>query len=184
MKKFAVLTSNMQIATANKHPARKLSVEKFLPSLIDFLQQMRQRNVPIIHLQLAYKPDHPKANDTFGPYPNLLSGSECIQILPEILEPSDLIIEKGWDSGFYQSPLDEILKELHISTLIITGMQAYTCVQFTAADAFFRGYEVIINEEAVGSTRQEDTDKALACMKKYCATLLSSDKIYNLFQKE
>ncbi len=178
MKKYAVLTSNMQIATANKHPARKMSVDKFLPSLEAFLYNMRKSNIPIIHLQLAYKNDDPKAKEPFGSFPPLLSGSDGVQLLPEILHPNDIIIEKSRDSGFFQTKLDEILKNLGVTTVIITGMQAYSCVQFTAADAYFRGYEVLVNLDAVGSTRQEDTDRALVCMAKYCAKILSSENIY------
>jgi len=178
MKNYAVLTSNMQIATANKHEARKLSVDKFLPSLIDFLQNMRKEKIPVIHLQLAYREDDPRSKESFGPYPNLLRGTDAVSLLPDILESSDLVIEKSRDSGFFQSELEETLKTLDITAVIITGMQAYSCVQFTAADAYFRGYEVIVNREAIGSTRQEDTDRALVCMSKYCAKILTSREIY------
>ena len=179
MKKYAVLTSNMQIATANKHAERKLSVDKFLPSLVIFLQNIRKEKIPVIHLQLAYKEDDHRGKESFGPFPNLLSGSEGVRLLPEILQASDIVIEKSRDSGFFQSELDATLKKLNITTVIITGMQAYSCVQFTAADAYFRGYEVIINRETVSSTREEDTKRALECMGKYCAKILSSDEIYS-----
>lgn len=174
----------MQIATANKHEARKLSVLKFLPSLVLFLDNMRKSRIPIIHLQLAYTEEDPRSKEPFGPFPNLLRGTEGVRILPEILHANDIIIEKSRDSGFFQSNLENSLKKLDIDTVIITGMQAYSCVQFTAADAYFRGYEVIINLEAVGSTRQEDTERALACMKKYCAKVFTSDQIYSLLRVE
>lgn len=178
MKKYAVLTSNMQIATANKHPARKLSVDKFLQYLVVFLHNMRKENIPIIHLQLAYKNDDTKAKEPFGSFPPLLSGSAGVRLLPEILHPTDIIIEKSRDSGFFQTELDAILKGLGVTTVIITGMQAYSCVQFTASDAYLRGYEVIVNPDAVGSTRPEDTERALECMAKYCAKIISSENIY------
>lgn len=178
-KKYAVLTSNMQIALANKHEARKLSVAKFLPSLVDFLNNMRKERIPIIHLQLMYDNDDPKGKEPFGCFPPLLRRSEGVRILPEIFHSGDIVIEKSRDSGFYQTTLDITLRNLGIDTIIITGMQAYSCVQFTASDAYFRGYEVIINQEAIGSTRQEDTNRALGCMAKYCAKILSSDQIYS-----
>jgi nicotinamidase-related amidase len=178
MKNYAVLTSNMQIATANKHEARKLSVTKFLPALVDFLDNVRKVKIPVIHLQLAYREDDPRSKEPFGPYPNLLRETEAVRLLPDILQPSDIVIEKSRDSGFFQSELEETLKKLGVTTVIVTGMQAYSCVQFTAADAYFRGYEVIINVEAIGSTKQEDTDRAVVCMGKYCAKILTSREIY------
>lgn len=184
MKKYIVLTSNMQIAMANKHEERKLSVDKFLPSLVSFLQVIRQEGVPIIHLQLVYNQDDPRSKESFGPYPHLCKGAEWVKLLPDIYHPNDIVIEKSRDSGFFHSKLDEALKKLKITTIIITGMQAYSCVQFTASDAYFRGYEVIINREAIGSTRQEDTDRALLCMEKYCSTILSSEQIYRQIKTE
>ena len=184
MKNYAVLTNNMQIATANKHEARKLSVDKFLPSMMDFLQNIRKTEIPIIHLQLVYEADDPKSKEPFGPYPNLLKGSEWLEFIPNIVKATDIVIEKSRDSGFFNSKLNETLKNIGINTVIMTGMQAYSCVQFTASDAYFRGYDVIINREAVGSTKQEDTDRALILMGKYCAKVLTSEQIYQQLRNE
>lgn len=182
MKRYAVLTNNMQIATANKHEARRLSVDKFLPSLVTFLNNIRSAGIPVIHLQLAYKYGDNKASEPFGSFPPLLSGTDGVKILPEILHITDIVIEKSRDSGFFQSDLDNVLKKLQITTVIITGMQAYSCVQFTTADAYLRGYETIVNSDAVGSTRDEDTERALKCMQKYCAKVFSSKEIYEILK--
>ena len=174
----------MQIAPANKHADRRLSVTKFLPNLVLFLNNMRKYKIPIIHLQLMYNSDDPKAKELFGSLPPLLKGSEGVKLLPEILQPNDIIIEKSRDSGFFKTKLKSILKKLNVTSVIITGMQTYSCVQFTAVDAYFYGYEVIVNLEAVGSTRQEDTTHALNCMGKYCAKILSSNEIYSQLKQE
>ena len=180
MKKYAVLTSNMQVAPANKHEARRESVKKFLPSLIDFLGVMRQKEIPVIHLQLAYDESDSRSKKPFGCYPPLVRGSDGVKLLPEMLQPNDIVIEKSRDSGFFNTDLDRVLKNLKVDSLIVTGMQAYSCVQFTAVDAFFRGYEVIVNCNAIGSTRDEDTEKAIKTMRKYCASVLESNQIYSL----
>lgn len=180
MKRYAALTSNMQVATANKHAARQKSVKKFLPSLVNFLEVMRQNEIPVIHLQLAYDESDARAKEPFGSFPPLVRGSNGVKLLPEILASDDIIVEKSRDSGFFKTDLDVILKKLNVDALIVTGMQAYSCVQFTASDAFFRGYEVIVNYDAIGSTRDDDTERAVETMRKYCAKVLTSGEIYSL----
>ncbi len=177
MNKYAVLTTNMQIALANKHLARQQSVKKFLPSLLNFLKDMREKNIPIIHLQLVYTDDDPRSKEPFGTLPPLKKGTEGVKLLSEIVESHDIIIEKSRDSGFFKTNLDDVLKKLNIDNVIIVGMQAYSCVQFTAVDAFFRGYHVIVNQDAIGSTRDQDTERAIITMKKHCANVKTSAEI-------
>src|SRR5262249_25955439 len=84
----------------------------------------------------------------------------------------DHIIEKNKDSGFYETDLDQKLKELDVETVIITGMQTQICVQTTAADAFFRGYQVIVPPDGVVSAQDEDKTRALDWLGSYCATIM------------
>jgi nicotinamidase-related amidase len=88
-----------------------------------------------------------------------------------------VIVEKNKDSGFYETDLDERLKELGVDTVAITGMQTQICVQTTAADGFFRGYNVIVPSDAVVSAREEDQTRALEWLRSYCATILTTDEL-------
>lgn len=178
MKKYAVLTNDMQVAIANKHKERKVAVNRFLPNIRKFLQNMRNLQVPVIHLQLIIKENDPRSSEPYGPFPPLLKGSEGVAILKEVFNSNDFIIEKNKDSGFFETNLDQKLKELEITDLIITGMQTQICVQTTAADAYFRGYRVIVPTDTVGSTREEDTKRSLEWLANYCAKVVPSNEVY------
>jgi nicotinamidase-related amidase len=56
-------------------------------------------------------------------------------------------------------------------------MQTQICVQTTAADAFFRGYNVIVPPDAVVSAREEDKTRALDWLRSYCATIIDTDEL-------
>lgn len=170
--KFAVLTNDLQYAAANKHAERKKAVDKFLPKQIEFLNKVRKMSVPIIHLQLV-KPDteenwHDKQFKRNEP---------GVKIIKEVFEETDLIVEKSKDSGFFETELDDVLKKLGVDTIIITGMQAQICVQTTAADGFFRGYNIIVPSDVVVSTNEDDSSRALKWLQKYCAKVDTSDEI-------
>jgi len=67
----------------------------------------------------------------------------------------DVQIPKTTYSSFFNTKLERELKKTHDrkgpNTLIITGLHTDCCVRHTTADAFFRGYETIIAEDAVNS---------------------------------
>lgn len=75
-----------------------------------------------------------------------------------ILQPEerDIIIEKHKWSAFDGKDKDKnflgaILKRLGVSTIVVTGVVAETCVETTIRDAYSRNYYVIVPENCVGS---------------------------------
>lgn len=179
MKKYAILTNDLQFAAANKHRERQISVKNFLPKQIAFLNSMRELDVPVIHLQLVVSEDDPRSKD-IPDEQKFTPGSRGVQILEEVLNESDFIIQKPKDSGFFETDLDNLLKKLEVTDIIITGMQTQICVQTTAADGHFRGYSILVPSDGVVSTRVADTVKALEWLADYCATVKTSDEIVEI----
>ncbi|MBP3972351.1 cysteine hydrolase [Bacillus sp. WL1] len=180
--KYAVLTNDLQYDLVNKNEDRIAAVEAFTPKMVSFLNTMRENDVSIIHLQLINLEDDPKA-ERYGDFLPVTKGSKGAEILPEFLHETDIIMEKNKDSGFFETNLDETLKKLGVDTIIITGMQTQICVQTTAADGFFRGYNVIVPEDAVVSAKAEDKERALKWLGSYCAKIMSIEEICNSISK-
>jgi nicotinamidase-related amidase len=172
----AVLTNDLQYDLVNKNEERREAVAAFTPRMQSFLREMRTLGVPVLHLQLINLEDDPRAERYDGWLP-VTKGSDGARIVEAFLADTDLLIEKNKDSGFYETELDERLRELEVDTVIITGMQTQICVQTTAADAFFRGYNVIVPSDAVVSARPEDQARALEWLGSYCASILSTDEL-------
>jgi nicotinamidase-related amidase len=176
MSKYAILTNDLQYAAANKSEERKVAVEAFLPKQLLILKEMRELNVPVIHLRLINEENDPRALAQPEDL-RFTRTSRGSQILNEVLEEGDLIVEKLKDSGFFETTLDQKLKELEVDTIIITGMQTQICVQTTAADGYFRGYKILIPSDCVTSTRADDTKRSLEWMADYCATVVTSEEV-------
>jgi nicotinamidase-related amidase len=179
----AVLTNDLQYDLVNKNEDRREAVTAFTPKMTAFLARMRALNVPIVHLQLINKEDDPRAERYDGWLP-VTKGSDGARIMAEFLADTDVVVEKNKDSGFYETDLDERLKELEIDTVAITGMQTQICVQTTAADGFFRGYNVIVPSDAVVSAREEDQTRALEWLRSYCATILTSEELVDAVERD
>lgn len=70
---------------------------------------------------------------------------------------TDHLIEKRTPSSFYQTVLDDLLKQLGATHLFITGFNTEFCCMLTAISGFDRGYEVTFIEDATGTVNEGDT---------------------------
>ncbi|MEV4504245.1 isochorismatase family cysteine hydrolase [Streptomyces klenkii] len=183
MGKIAVLTNDLQRDLVHKNQERLDAVTKATPGYAGFLDEMRKRGHHVVHLQLINLPDDPNAELYEGRLP-VQKGTEGAAIMPEFLADTDLVIEKNKDSGFYETDLHERLQALGVDTVVVTGMQSQICVQTTAADAFFRGYNIYVPGDCVVSAREADKQRALDWMAGYCATVTDSAEILRLIDTE
>ncbi len=70
-------------------------------------------------------------------------------------EPSDIFVDKCRMSGFWDTPLDSILRNLKVDTLFFGGVNADQCVLHTLADASFLGYDTLLFEDASATTNPD-----------------------------
>ena len=64
----------------------------------------------------------------------------------------DIHVDKYRMSGFWDTPLDSILRNLGIATLLFGGVNADQCVLATLMDANFLGYDTILLEDCAATT--------------------------------
>jgi nicotinamidase-related amidase len=76
-------------------------------------------------------------------------------------EDDDYFIFKPKHSGFFATPLAELLQESRIERLILTGTTSHQCVLFTAMDAYVRDFELIVPRDCIASPFAAETQHAL-----------------------
>ena len=62
-------------------------------------------------------------------------------------EPDDIKVDKYRISGFWDTPLDSILRNLGIRSMLFTGVNTDQCVLHSLTDANFLGYGCILVED-------------------------------------
>lgn len=67
-------------------------------------------------------------------------------------EPGDVRVDKYRMSGFWDTPLDSILRNLGISSVLFAGVNLDQCVMATLQDANFLGYDCILLEDCAATT--------------------------------
>jgi len=134
----------------------------------------RSQGIPVIWVNWGVRPDrlnlspgtqHPFNPDGAGPglagavnggagsY-RLLAKDEWGARIVDALEqgPDDVHVDKHRISGFWDTPLDAILRNLDVTTLLFAGVNADHCVLGTLMDANFKGYDTILIEDCVATT--------------------------------
>lgn len=153
-------------------------VESMLPNILYVRNLFSKNKLPIIYVNDHYKIENPTPSKVMDFCLNPLS----FNIINEI-KPSDnhFFVFKNNYSGFYQTNLDDLLKKLKVTHLIILGVAGNRCVLFTANDAFMRDYNVIIPIDAISSVTDYDHEISIYMMKDILnAKMIKSCEIENL----
>lgn len=87
----------------------------------------------------------------------LYEGGKGIEIYQPLQKYVEIIIEKRTPSAFFKTELAELLDQLKVDHLFITGFNTEFCCQFTAISAFDRGYKVTFIEGATATANNDQT---------------------------
>lgn len=136
--------------------------------------ELRALNVPIVWLNWGVRPDLLNASPSLlhahcpegegaglgepipGGQPILVEGSWGAAIVEGLVpDARDIRVTKYRYSGFWDTELDSILRNLGVTTLLLAGVNADQCVMSTLQDAMFLGYDCVMLEDCVGTTSPE-----------------------------
>jgi len=155
--------------------------ERIIPNLKRLIEAAREKGVPVIYANDAHYPEDFEVVRRWGKH--AIKGTPGAEVIPE-LKPAekDYIIEKRTYSGFFETGLDSLLRSLGVETVILCGLHTHICVRHTAADAFFRGYKIVVAKDGVESFTEKDHVEGLNYLQDvYGAELKSVDEIIGEF---
>ena len=114
--------------------------------------------------------------------PHCIEGTWGAQVIDELdPQPEDYQIPKRRFSGFYQTDLDLVLRELDVKTVVVTGVVTNICVRSTCHDAFFRGYQVVVPKDCVRATGPREQESTLWDLETQYGSVTTSDKVIEKF---
>jgi nicotinamidase-related amidase len=136
--------------------------------------RLRRARVPAIY-----------ANDNFGKWESDFSTlvSTCRSLsgapgeMARLLTPQDgdLAILKPRHSAFYGTPLEFLLEELHVDSLVLTGLAADSCISATAHDAHTRKFKLWVPRDCVAAEKPAYARAALSQLERMTdASILST----------
>ena len=155
-----------------------------VPATARLLDAAREAGLPVIFCNDAHRPKIDRELALWGDH--AIIGTPGAEVIPELkLSDKDYVVPKRRYSGFFQTDLDILLKELGVDTVIVTGLHAHMCVRHTSADAYMLGYDVVVAKEATDSFTQQDYEYGIAYLKTcYGADAYTNDELIAAFPKK
>jgi len=183
----AVVTSEVQNGVVGVRSALPALAEEaareMLPSLGRLLPGARAAGVQVVHCTAYRRADGKGANHNARLFMGvrkapvaLLPGSAEVEVVPALgPEPEDLVLTRthGLDP-MTGTDLDPVLRNLGVSTVVVTGVSVNVAVTNLVMDAVNRGYDVVLPRDAVCGLPQDYADavidNTLALLAAICTT--------------
>ncbi|MEK6726888.1 MAG: isochorismatase family cysteine hydrolase [Deltaproteobacteria bacterium] len=145
-------------------PLEVPDTRKIIPNIGREIIKARGAGYPVVYVCDSHAPD----DREFQIWPrHCVKGTKGARVVDELApEPKDIVIEKTTYSGFFNTRLEEVLRSLGVTDLIITGCVTNICILFTASDAVLRGYNVTVPKDCVAGLNKEDHEFGLRQMEK------------------
>lgn len=166
----------------------KLKCERaihIIPKIEKLVLAAHKNDVPVIYSDDAHLPVDEEVVERWGKH--AIEGTEGGEVIPALSpQKRDYVIGKRTYSGFHETGLDMLLRELYhgegVRTVILAGVHTHICIRHTAADAFFRAYKIIVANDGVEAFTQEAHEKGLEYLKDiYNAKILTVEEIIKGF---
>jgi nicotinamidase-related amidase len=134
MSKVALLVIDMQ-KNCKEATSCKASFEKAVEYINEISQYFRQRKQPVVIIQDV---------EAEGPE---TEGFKCVEEL--VVSDDDFFVHKTYCNAFWETELDNILKNEGVDCIIISGFAVEHCVLFTYNGAIERGYNTFLLQNGV-----------------------------------
>ncbi len=153
-----------------------------VPNILSLSEAARDKGLPVIYVNDCHRPGvYDREFDKREPH--CIDGTWGAEVIDE-LEPEDgdLCIKKRRFSGFFQTDLDLVLRELNVDTVIVTGVVTNICVRSTCHDAFFLGYNVIVPRDCVRATAPREQESSLWDIETHFGTVTDSSELIKMIE--
>ncbi|MCE7995254.1 MAG: cysteine hydrolase [Roseivirga sp.] len=133
MSKKALLIIDMQ--QGDFPPVKpRYQAELTIETIAQLVANFRSLDQPVVYIQ-----HDGSAESVFMP------GTSDWEIVSELTpRPADIIVSKSANNAFYRSELDELLKQLKVNELFVTGSATDFCVNATVQAGLSLDYQITV----------------------------------------
>jgi ureidoacrylate peracid hydrolase len=128
----------------------------------------RAADLPVFYTRYTLNPDYSDAGLITEIFPEIMEANGMVrdtwdaEIVDELApKPGDRVVDKTRYSAFYDTDLEQQLRDLKTEALIVCGVTTNVCVESTVRDAFFRDIRVIVPSDATAAVTPELHEGAL-----------------------
>lgn len=147
--KTALLVIDVQVAMFEDSELPH-DADNLLANIRTLLDSARAAGTPVIYVR------HEDSQ-----YEAMMHGNDGWQVHPAVSPaPGDPIVDKRACDSFYDTPLEQTLRDLGIEHIVVTGMQTELCIDTGCRSALHRDFNVTLAADAHSTWSREDITAA------------------------
>lgn len=136
--------------------------EVLVPKQRAVLDAARETGAAIVWIHDSHRKAMRRDREFLKRSPHCIEGTWGVEIIEELgAREDDIHVIKHRFSGFFQTDLDLVLKDMRIDQLVVFGVVTNICVRSTVHDAFFNGYEVVVPRDCCAATGPREQESSL-----------------------
>jgi nicotinamidase-related amidase len=160
-------------------------LELIVPNIARLQKAFRRKRMEVIQTKIASLTldgrDRSKGHRDKGIFAP--KGSKDAEILKE-LRPmeNEIVLPKTASGVFNSTAIDQILRNLGVENLVVTGVVTNNCVENAVRDACDRGFAVILVEDGCAAVTEELHLAALRAMRDHFAKIKTTAEVIKMLQ--
>ena len=178
---------------AREHPEAKIDMPFLvgtIPKVKRLADAFRARGRPVVYLAHVLKPDYSDAAFPYwrvgiepasGNRTHCVEGTWGAQNIDDLKrqEGEHLVVKKGF-GGFSNTPLDTVLRNMGVTTCVVSGVTTCVCVSTTVRGGVEYNYRMILASDAVAEVDQVTHEAELKTMARVFADVKTTDKVIEM----
>jgi len=190
----AVVTSEVQNGVVGEESVfpelAEAARRTMIPALARLVAAARSAGVEVVHGTFERRVDNKGSNANaplFGAAAKapvkLLAGSHAVQVVDEIgVGPTDLVLPRSHGlNPMADTGLDAALRNLGVTTVVVTGVSVNVAVTNLVMDAVNRGYQVVLPRDAVCGVPADYADALIDNTLALLATVTTVDELVKIW---
>lgn len=193
----AVLTSEVQNGVVGEEAVLPALAEAargtMIPALARLLKSARAASVDVVHATFERRIDGKGANTNARLFHavadspvKLLPGSPATKVVPEVgVEPTDLVLTRTHGlNPMSGTELEPVLRNLGVSTLVVTGVSVNVAITNLVMEAVNRGFDVVVPRDAVCGIPADYAEAVIDNTLALLATITTVDELATIWERE
>ena len=193
----AVVTSEIQNGVIGGEAALPALAEAarqaMVPNLARLVKAARAASVEVVHATYARRPDGKGSNHNARLFAGvdkspvkLLPGSEAARVVPDIgVSPTDIVLTRTHGlNPMSGTDLDAVLRNLGVSTIVVTGVSVNVAVTNLVMEAVNLGYDVVLPRDAVCGVPADYADAVIENTLRLLATVTTVDELVGVWEAD
>jgi nicotinamidase-related amidase len=181
---------------AREHPEANFDIPFLvgtIPNVKRLVDAFRAAGRPVVYLAHVLKPDYSDAAFPYwrvgiepgsGNHTHCVEGTWGAQIIDDLKpqEGEHLVVKKGF-GGFSNTPLDTVLRNMGVTTCVVSGVTTCVCVSTTIRGGVEYNYRMIVVSDAVAEVDRVTHVAELKTMARIFADVKTTDEVIGMLDR-